>query len=127
MSGTPTLAAAAFACGSNAGYVKAAITLIRSENATLLERVLAGDMPLLAAARQAKQIADLVTAYRAASGANRIEAAKTIGADVLFDEAVVPALGVDKVSTINCDVNIDQADDNCVDQDDLDVTFVSGS
>ena len=59
----PTLAAAATACGSNVHYVGAAVILLKSENSTLLSRARCGAVPLLAAAREAKRVARLISAY----------------------------------------------------------------
>jgi hypothetical protein len=83
---------AALSCGSCVTYVQAAVTLIKAENATMLERALRGQMPLQAAAKQVKQIANLVDAYRTASAADRVAFAKTIGPTTLFDSALVPAI-----------------------------------
>jgi hypothetical protein len=88
----PNLAVAAVCCGSCVTYVHAAITLLRSENATTLERVLQGQLPLQVAARQVKQLAALVDAYRTAAAADRVAFAKAIGPTVLFDSALVPAI-----------------------------------
>jgi hypothetical protein len=88
----PNLAAAALCCGSSVTYVQAALILIKSENETLLERVRRNQMPLQAAAAQIKQIANLVNAYRAASAADRVAFARTIGPTTLFDSALVPAI-----------------------------------
>src|SRR5215831_988660 len=49
---TSSLAAAALRCGSCRTYVQAALILLRSENVTMLERVLHGHLPLQAAAKQ---------------------------------------------------------------------------
>jgi hypothetical protein len=89
---TPSLEAAAFSCGTNPAYVRAAIVLLRSENATLLSRVLRGDLPLLAAAAQVKRVANLVEAYRTASAGDRVAFARTVGSTVLFDTTLVPAI-----------------------------------
>lgn len=51
-------------CGSNVRYVRAAVALLRAEDATLLHRVTEGRMPLLVAAAEAKRLAALVDAYR---------------------------------------------------------------
>jgi hypothetical protein len=88
----PNLAAAALSCGSCVTYVRAALILLKSENVTLLERVRRDQMLLLAAAKQMKQVAALVAAYRAADAAGRTMFAKTIGSTTLFDEAVALAL-----------------------------------
>jgi hypothetical protein len=87
-----SLATAALHCGSCHAYVQAALILLRSENATILERVLRGQVPLLAAAKQMKRVADLVDAYRTAGAADRVAFAKAIGPTALFDSALVPAI-----------------------------------
>jgi hypothetical protein len=81
----PHLGIAAEACGSNTAYVTAAVILLRSENATLLKQAGVGQVPLLAAAAQVKQIADLVTAYRTAKDADRVAFARTCGTDQILD------------------------------------------
>lgn len=86
----PSLAAAALCCGSCRAYVQAALILIKSENMTLIERVRRGHVPLPTAAKQMKQLADLVNAYRTAGAADRVAFAKTIGPTTLFDSALVP-------------------------------------
>jgi hypothetical protein len=72
-------ATAALSVGSNLAYVYAAAVLLRAENEALLGQVLAGKISLLQAAKQAKRVADLVGAYRAASQAEIIEAVKIVG------------------------------------------------
>jgi hypothetical protein len=57
-----TLVAAAESCGSNVHYVRAAIILLKADNASLISRVLAGRMPLLAAAAEAQPLVNLITA-----------------------------------------------------------------
>jgi hypothetical protein len=81
----PSLANAAEACGSNHIYVKAATVLLKAENETLLQHVLVGDEGLLAAARQARRTANLISAYRSASHADRVVFARTCGAEAIFD------------------------------------------
>jgi hypothetical protein len=75
-----TITIAAASCGS------AAITLLRAENAALLERVLTGDIPLLRAAAQTRRIADLVAAYRCADGADRVAFMRTCGTEAILNE-----------------------------------------
>jgi hypothetical protein len=87
----PSLADAAEACGSNSHYVKAAITLIKSEDNALLNRVLAGHVGLLAAATEMKPRAKLLESYRAATTEDRVAFARAVGASDLFDNVVVPA------------------------------------
>jgi hypothetical protein len=86
-----TLAKAAESCGSNDIYVKAATVLLKAESEILLKRVLAGDEPLLAAAIQAKPIADLISAYRSANNADRVAFARICGAEAIFDVLVEAA------------------------------------
>jgi hypothetical protein len=81
-----TITIAAASCGSSEIYVKAAITLLRAENAVLLERVLTGDISLLRAAAQTKRIADLVAAYRCANDADRIAFMRACGTENILDE-----------------------------------------
>src|SRR5262245_11762840 len=88
----PSLAAAALGCGSCVTYVQAALILLRSENVTMLERAVHGQIPLCKAARQIKRVAALVNAYRTAGAADRVVFAKTIGPTTLFDSALVPAI-----------------------------------
>jgi len=95
----PTLRGAAEACGSNVHYVKAVITLIRAENATLLERVIAGKVSVLAAAREVGRLANLVAAYRIASANDRVAFAAVIGPTTLFDTVLVPAEAANLIGT----------------------------
>jgi hypothetical protein len=89
---TSSLTDAALRCGSCRQYVQAALILLQSENTTVLDRVLRGAMPLSEAAKQMKQVASLVHAYRTAGAADRVAFAKTIGPTTLFDGAVALAL-----------------------------------
>jgi hypothetical protein len=88
----PTLTAAAMACGSNAPYIRSAIVLLKTENFTLVDRVLAGHVPLMAAAREARPLAELVGAYRSAAAEDHVAFARVIGPTALFDTAVAPAM-----------------------------------
>jgi hypothetical protein len=76
---------AAECCGTNAGYVQAAVILLKTENQALLGRVLAGHEPLLRAAQRAKRVADLIAAYRSASNADRVAFARTCGPEELLN------------------------------------------
>ena len=83
-----SIAKAAEGCGSNIAYVQAAIILLKAENTTLLDRVLAGHEPLVGAAQAARRMANLVAAYRTADSADRIAFARTCGTDALLDVLV---------------------------------------
>lgn len=84
----PNLAFAAASCGSNVAYVRAAVILLKSENMSLLGKVLAGHVPLLTAAAQAKRVADLISAYRSANDQDRVAFARTCDAEKIFDVLV---------------------------------------
>jgi hypothetical protein len=88
----PTVVFAATACGSNAHYVRAAVTLMKAENLTLVDRVAKGHVSLLQAARDVKQLAGRVNAYRTATAADHVAFAHVIGPATLFDNAVAPAI-----------------------------------
>ncbi len=89
LSGTvSTLAAAAASCGSNIIYIQAAITLIKSEDQALLNRVLAGTVPLLAAAAQVQRVAQLVAAYRGALPQDLAELGARVGPGEIWDRII---------------------------------------
>jgi hypothetical protein len=88
----PTLRAAALRCGTTVTYTGAAVTVLLSENTSLMAKVVRGKIPMMAAARETKRLAKLVAAYRAGTAADRVAFAKTIGPTVLFDTSLVPAL-----------------------------------
>jgi hypothetical protein len=88
----PTLAGAAVSVGSNIAYVKAAVVLVKSENQILLDRVLEGHVTLLAAAAQVQRVADLVSAYRAASTDDLVALGRTVGAEQLFTNVIEPVI-----------------------------------
>jgi hypothetical protein len=88
----PTLEAAAACCGSGVVYVRAAVVLVKTENSTMLMDVLAGTVPLLAAAKQLKHIAKLVDDYRRANAAELITFGKTVGVGDVWDHVINPAL-----------------------------------
>jgi hypothetical protein len=85
---TPTLAVAAESTGSNVAYIQAAIILLRADNASLVSDVLAGRVPLLQAAREAKRLVDLVTAYREAKDPDRVAFARACGVEAIFNTLV---------------------------------------
>jgi hypothetical protein len=87
----PTLALAAACCGSSVRYVEAVTVLLKTENTTLLDRVLKGHAPLLSTAAQAKRVADLVAAYRRADDADRVAFMRTCGTEDILNELVEAA------------------------------------
>ena len=87
-----TLSDAARMTGSNVSYVQAAITVLKAEDAALVEAVRTGEIALLAAAAQVRRRADLITALRNASAEDRAAAGRALGVAAIFDECVVPNL-----------------------------------
>ena len=87
-----TIAAAAMCCGSNVTYVRAALAVLKTEDPALQQQVLEGCCSLLATAAEVRNRSALIDAYRTASTADRIAFAKAVGADMLFDNVVVPAV-----------------------------------
>jgi hypothetical protein len=87
-----TLADAAEKCGSGIRYVEAAVTLLRTNDEALIATALAGDRSLLEIATEVRRRANLVTAYRKASAADKIALAKAVGPSVLWDDVLAPVL-----------------------------------
>ena len=71
--------------------VTAAATLLQAEDERLINRVMRGQMSLLAAAELVEKRAALLSAYRAAPEEDRIAVVKTIDPGLFFDEVLVPA------------------------------------
>jgi hypothetical protein len=78
--------------GSNSNYVRAMVTIVESKDEVLLDAVLAGEVPVLAAAAQVEGLVKLLKAYAVATGANKIMFTRITGHEVLFDEMIVPAM-----------------------------------
>jgi hypothetical protein len=83
---------AAIMTGSSQVYVAALVVLIRSEDGSLLRKVMCGDTPILQAAAIVRTRSKLIAAFRKASLADRVALVKTIGAEKVFDETLAPAL-----------------------------------
>jgi hypothetical protein len=75
----PNAVVAAACTGSSPTHVRAAVVVLKSEDESLLNCVLGGDMSLLAAAKMARRVAKLVSAYRGADEDDLTIAAKIIG------------------------------------------------
>lgn len=88
----PTLAEAAKMTGSSIGYIQAAITILKAEDANLVTHVTRGSDPLVPAAARVKKRVKVITAIRGASPEDLVAAAKTIGLDAVFDRMLAPAL-----------------------------------
>jgi hypothetical protein len=99
------VAVAARRTGSNAGYVRCLLTVLRSEDGNVLADVLAGDLPIDVAAKLMKSVADLVMAMNRASTKTIAEAlvtqttaneqaeiARHLPKDWAWDHLVLPGL-----------------------------------
>jgi hypothetical protein len=84
-----TLAEAARGTGANVSYVKDVVTVLLAEDAILLDNVLRGAVPLVAAAKAVKRRAELITALRRASAEDRaIATSHVLNVDEILDLAV---------------------------------------
>jgi hypothetical protein len=92
----PSVSDAADACGSCRSYVAAAAVVIQSENAALLNDVLAGRIALLAAAAWVAPLAALVDALRMASPKHLAAAGRTLGPEHIWNSMVLPAIAADQ-------------------------------
>jgi len=118
-----SLKAAAEAVGASVDYVRAAVALLQAENVSLLQDVLAGHVPPAAAAKMVTQLAAAIVAYNAMTATDkkafefvtgatadltdhlvhaipsqRAAAARALGADVVWDEMVMPLIAADRQS-----------------------------
>jgi hypothetical protein len=85
-------ALAAIATGSNHVMVDAAIVLLQAEDKALIDRVLKGDIRIQEAANQVRDRAVVIAGLRRLSSEDKAVVGRTVGAETLFDEVVVPAL-----------------------------------
>jgi hypothetical protein len=90
--GDLSLELAALMTGSSVAYVKAAITIIQSEDHELADRVLIGEAPVLATARALTRRAKLMDGFRQAAPEDLAAFGRTVGAGTIFDGIVIPAL-----------------------------------
>jgi len=79
--------AAAICTGSNVGYVRAALVVVRAEDSELLGMVMAGSISLPAAAAQVRGVSRLMHAYREADTGARVIFGRTVGSDNLLELA----------------------------------------
>jgi hypothetical protein len=78
--------------GCSLPYVMAMVAILKSEDWSTFNKAMRGDLPILQAAAIVRTRSRLVDAFRKASFADRVALVKTIGAEKVFDEALVPAL-----------------------------------
>jgi len=89
----PTVREASEACGANARYVAAVVSLLKAEDLAAIRAALAGRVSLLRAAKETRRAARLISAYRAATPADRAALGRAVSAELLFSDSVAPALG----------------------------------
>jgi hypothetical protein len=100
----PSLAAAAEACGSNVLYIRAAITLLKAKDPSLLNSAMAGFMSLPGAADQERRrlkaarvtVSEVVETWRAWTPEQRAEFGRGAGVANLWDDAIVPTIAEDR-------------------------------
>jgi hypothetical protein len=90
-----TLRAAAQACGANTVYTAAAIIILKTEDETLKIAILRGVVHLPTAAKAMKEVAALVSAYRAAKHSDKYVFARAISVGTVWDEMIAPVLDGD--------------------------------
>jgi hypothetical protein len=78
--------------GSNPAYIRAMVALIRNEDESLINSVLAGELQVLTAAAQVKGLAQLLKAYAMATAETKAAFGRAVGIDDVFDRVVAPAL-----------------------------------
>lgn len=78
--------------GANLPYLKYAVVVLESEDATLLHDVISGRKSLRAAAAEVCNRAKLVASYRKSSRLDHATAGNTIGVSEVWDELILPNL-----------------------------------
>jgi hypothetical protein len=104
----PTLAAAAEACGSNVQYVRAAITLLTTDDPSPLNLALGGWISLIGAANQARlqrkmksvTVDSAVASWRVWTPEQRAEFGRGAGVGNLWDHAIIPTIAEERASQI---------------------------
>jgi hypothetical protein len=88
----PTLVEAAILCGSSVPYIAAVELVMQHDDPRLVDQILRGKIPLLMAADLLRKRTNIVKSFRRGSVEDRIDAARVIGPERIFDEMLVPAL-----------------------------------
>ena len=85
---------AAVMTGSCEVYVRALVAIIKSGDAVLLNEVLSGRVPVMAAAVQVRGLAKLLKMFTAINAETKAAFGAKVGIDNLFDTAIAPNLGL---------------------------------
>jgi hypothetical protein len=102
----PTLAMAAEDCGSNVNYVRGAVAVLKDGSVQEHALVLAGHLPLLEAANQARQrqkeervtVDEAVASWRRWSPKQRASFGRGAGIAELWDDAISPVVSEQRES-----------------------------
>ncbi len=97
----PSLAIAAESCGSNIQYVRGAVAVLKDGSLQEQALVLAGHLPLLEAADEARQrrkipVDDAVLAWRSWSPEQRIQFGRGAGISEIWDCAIAPVIAEER-------------------------------
>ena len=87
----PTLTEAAILCGSSVPYIAALELVLQHDDPRLVDQILRGKIPLMVAAGLLRKRGNLVKSFRQASPKDRVDAARVLGPERIFDEVLVPA------------------------------------
>ena len=85
---------AAVMTGSCEVYVRALVAIIKSGDTVLLNEVLSGRVPVMAAAVQVRGLAKLIKMFATVSNKTKAMFGEKVGIDNLFDTAIAPNLGL---------------------------------
>ena len=80
--------------GSCEVYVRALVAIIKSGDTVLLNEVLSGRVPVMAAAVQVRGLAKLIKMFATVSNKTKAMFGEKVGIDHLFDTAIAPNLGI---------------------------------
>jgi len=78
--------------GSNAAYIRVMVALIQTGDQTLINKVLAGDLPVLTAGVQVRGLAVLLKAYKTATAETKAAFGRAVTIDDVFDNVIAPAI-----------------------------------
>jgi len=98
-----TQAEAARLVGSTPAYVAAAATVINAATPGLIENVLRGRVPLLAAAHEARRrqnakrtVEEMVASWRCWTPGQRANFGRAVGVAEIWDDAIAPVVGEER-------------------------------
>jgi hypothetical protein len=93
--GIDTVTKATVATGVSRAAIDNALTIIEADQAPLASFVLTGRETLSRGARKVRSQARLISAFKKATPDDRIALGLAVGADLLFDDVVTPALAAE--------------------------------